>query len=259
MQAADTIQTETDLLAYAANENARRRRAHGRARRHSARVRMLRRLIPVAAGLAVMGLAAVVLWGPLSGSVPNVSIGPISVSGTKVTMENPRLSGFRKGERGYEVVADAAQQDVRKPSIIELQAMTGHVATDDKGGRAYLQAQGGVFDSTREMLNLENDIRLWTDKGEEVRLSVAAVDFKAGSLRSSKTVTVTVPAGSIVADTLDVVENGRVVSFVGGVHAVFHGEEAGTKDGAKVAPGTDAKPESERIHTSAAEPPERAR
>lgn len=251
MQAADTIQTETDLLALAANENARRRRAHGRARRHSAQVRTLRRVIPIAAGLAMLGLAGIVLWGPLSGSIPNVSIGPISVSGTKVTMENPRLSGFRKGERGYEVIADAAQQDVRKPSIIELQAMKGHVATDDKGGRAYLQAQGGVFDSTRESLNLENDIRLWTDKGEEVRLSVATVDFKTGSLRSSKAVTVTVPSGSIVADSLDVVESGRVVSFVGRVHAVFHGDEADDKEtGAKVALRTDP----ERIHTSAAEP-----
>ena len=255
MQAADTIQTETDLLALAANENARRRRAHGRARRHSAQVRTLRRVIPVVAGLAMFGLVAIVLYGPLSGSIPNVSIGPISVSGTKVTMENPRLSGFRKGERGYEVIADAAQQDVRKPSIIELQAMKGHVATDDKGGRAYLEARGGVFDSTRESLNLENDIRLWTDKGEEIRLSVATVDFKSGSLRSSKAVTVTVPAGSIVADSLDVVENGRVVSFVGGVHAVFHSEEPGTKEDAKIA----AKAESERIRTSAAEPSEQAR
>ena len=250
MQAADTIQTETDLLALAANENARRRRAHGRARRHSAQVRTLRRVIPFAAGLAVLGLAGVVLWSPFSGSIPNVSIGPISVSGTKVTMESPRLSGFRKGERGYEVIAEAAQQDVRKPSIIELQAMKGHVDTDDKGGRAYLQAQGGVFDSTRESLNLENDIRFWTDKGEEVRLSVAAVDFKTGSLRSSKAVTVTVPSGSIVADSLDVVENGRVISFVGRVHAVFHGDEADSGGAAKAALRSDP----ERIHTSAAEP-----
>ena len=245
MQAADTIQTETDLLALAANENARRRRAHGRARRHSAQVRTLRRVIPVAAGLAVLGLAGIVLWSPFSGSIPNVSIGPISVSGTKVTMENPRLSGFRKGERGYEVVADAAQQDVRKPSIIELQAMKGHVATDDRGGRAYLQAQGGVFDSTKESLNLENDIRLWTDKGEEIRLSVATVDFKAGSVRSTQPVTVTVPSGSINADSLDVIENGRVISFVGRVQAVFHGE--------------DAHRTSDRIRTSAAEAPEAAR
>ena len=247
MQVADTLRTDTGADALAANENARRRRAHGRARRHSAQVRTLRRVIPAAAGLAVLGLAGFVLWGPLSGALPAVEFGPISVSGTKVTMESPRLSGFRKGERGYEVTASAAQQDVRKPSIIELQAMKGHVATDDKGGRAYLQAEGGVFDSSRESLHLENDIRLWTDKGEEIRLSVATVDFKAGSVHSAKPVTVTVPAGSITADSLDVIENGRVVSFVGRVQAVFHGED------------TESGKAPERIRTSAAEAPEAAR
>ena len=250
MQVADTLRTDTGSDARAANENARRRRAHKRAHRHSIQVRALRRVIPVAAGLAVLGLAGFVLWGPLAGALPAVEFGPISVSGTKVTMESPRLSGFRKGERGYEVTASAAQQDVRKPSIIELQAMRGHVATDDRGGRAYLQAQGGVFDSTRESLSLENDIRLWTDKGEEIRLSVATVDFKAGSVHSTKPVTVTVPSGSIVADSLDVIENGRVVSFVGRVHAVFHGEE-GKPSAVATAP--------ERIRTSAAEASETPR
>ncbi len=58
-----------------------------------------------------------------------------------------------------------------------------------------------MFDSSKDSLNLENDIRLWTDKGEEIRLSVATIDFKAGSVHSTKPVTVTVPSGSINAPT----------------------------------------------------------
>lgn len=232
--------------AIAANENARRTRAHGRAVRHSARVRLLRRVIPAVAGIAVLGIAGTVLYGPFSGSVPNVSIGPVSVSGTKVTMENPKLSGFRKGERGYEVTAAAALQDVRKPSLIELQAMKGHIATDDKGGLARIEAKAGLFDSSRETLSLEQDIRVWTDKGEEARLKSASVDFKAGSVKSAEAVTVTVPTGSITADSLDVVENGKTISFVGNVHALFHQGKGGTEP-------------SERIRTSSAEAPEAAR
>ena len=240
MRVADTIETEAD----AAPESLRRTRAHGRALRHSARVRWLRRVIPFAAGLSVLGIAAAVLYEPFAGSIPNVSIGPVSVSGTKVTMENPRLSGFRKGARGYEVTASAALQDVRKPALIELQAMKGHMATDDKGSLAYIEAKGGLFDSSKESLKLDQNIRLWTDKGEEVRLQSAAVDFKAGSVKSSDPVTVTVPAGSITADSLDVVENGKTISFVGNVHAVFNGREG--------KPGEDAT----RIRTSSAEAPE---
>ena len=216
MQAVDTIGTETG----APRDSVRRARAHGRAMRHSAQVRLLRRIIPITAIAAILGIAGVVFYEPMSG-LPDVGLGPISVSGTKVTMENPRLSGFRKGARGYEVTAATALQDVRKPALVELQAMKGRLATDDKGGLVHIEAKGGLFDSTKESLNLEQDIRLWTDKGEEVRLKSASVDFKAGSVRSSDPITVTVPSGSISADSLDVVESGKVISFVGNVRAVF--------------------------------------
>ena len=97
-------------------------------------------------------------------------------------MESPRLSGFRKGTRGYEVTADAALQDVRKPSLIELERMHGHIATDEQGGVARLSAASGLFDTARESLDLKTDIRISTDKGEEARLQSAAVTFKTGSV-----------------------------------------------------------------------------
>ena len=222
MQVVDAIGTNGPTAG-----NARRTRAHARAHRHSGRVRTLRRLIPLAAGGAVIAVAALVL-NPFAASLPDVSVGPVTLSGTKVRMDNPRLSGFRKGDRGYEVTATAALQDMRKPSLIELEAMRGHIATDDKGGLARLEAASGLFDTARETLDLSRDIRIWTHKGEEARLRSAAVNFKAGSVASQEAVTVTVPSGSVVADSLDVVENGRVISFIGNVHTVFH-QDADTK------------------------------
>lgn len=236
--------------------DARRTRAHARARSHSSRVRTLRRVIPLAAGSAVLALLAVTLFNPFGASLPDVSVGQVSLSGSKVKMESPRLSGFRKGDRGYEVTANAAFQDVRKPSVIELQAMRGHLNTDDKGGLLHLEAASGVFDSTRESLTLERDIRLWTDKNEEVRLSTAAVDFKAGSVRSNEAVTVTVPSGTVVADTLEVLESGRVISFVGNVHTVLHAQtkaEAATETASEAAPVAAASDRPARIRTTAAE------
>ncbi len=233
--------------------DATRARAHARARSHSAHVRTLRRVIPVAAGSAVLALLAVTLFNPFAASIPDVSMGPVSLSGSKVKMENPRLSGFRKGDRGYEVTANAAFQDVRKPSVIELQAMKGHLNTDDKGGLIHLEAAAGVFDSSRESLTLERDIRLWTDKDEEIRLKSAAVDFKAGSVRSSETVTVTVPSGTIVADTLEVVDSGHVISFVGNVHTVLHQQDK-SEIGGEAQPAAALADRPARIRTTSAEP-----
>lgn len=249
MQVVDAI--GTDGLAQGGGD-LRRSRAHARAHRHSARVRTLRRVLPVIAGGAVLALGAW-LFNPFGTVLPGVSVGPVSLSGSKVRMENPRLSGFRKGDRGYEVTATAALQDMRKPSLIELEAMRGHIATDDHGGVARLEAAAGLFDTTREALELKRDIRIWTDRGEEARLQSAAIDFKAGSVRSQEAVTVMVPSGQVAADGLDVVENGRVISFIGNVHAVFRGEE---KAKAEARDGTTDKPAAMplRVLTSAAEP-----
>ena len=201
-----------------------RTRAHARAVRNSGRVRALRRFIPLAAGGSVVVLLAY-LFNPFAANLPGVSVGPITLSGTKVRMESPRLSGFRKGTRGYEVTADAALQDVRKPSLIELERMHGHIATDEQGGIARLSAASGLFDTAREALDLKTDIRISTDKGEEARLQSAAVAFKTGSVVSNEPVQVTTPRGTVVADGLDVVENGKRISFIGNVHVVITSDE----------------------------------
>ena len=228
MQVVDAIGTNGPSAA-----SARRTRAHARAHRHSARVRVLRRIIPFAAGGAVIAVAALVL-NPFAGSLPGVSVGPVTLSGTKVRMDNPRLSGFRKGDRGYEVTATAALQDMRKPSLIELETMRGHIATDDKGGIARLEAAAGLFDTARETLDLDRDIRIWTDKGEEARLRSAAVAFKTGSISSQEPVTVSSPRANVKADTLDVVENGKRISFIGNVHVVIANEEQAEKPQARI-------------------------
>ena len=54
------------------------------------------------------------------GKLP-IDVGNLVVSGTKITMEQPRLSGFTNDARAYEMTADAAAQDLTKPDIVELQ------------------------------------------------------------------------------------------------------------------------------------------
>ncbi|MDP4004358.1 LPS export ABC transporter periplasmic protein LptC [Methylobacterium sp. NEAU K] len=219
---------------------AARTRAHARAYRHSGRVRAMRRLIPVAAGGSVALLLAY-LFNPFAASLPGVSVGPVTLAGSKVRMESPRLSGFRQGNRSYEVTADAALQDVRKPSLIELEQMRGHLATDDQGGVARLSAASGLFDTAREALDLKNDIRIWTDKGEEARLQSASVAFKTGSVTSQEPVTVSTPRATVNASALDVVENGKRISFVGSVHVVIVNDDQGGKAPAPILT-SDAEP-----------------
>ncbi|WP_244424579.1 LPS export ABC transporter periplasmic protein LptC [Methylobacterium nodulans] len=208
--------------------DARRLRAHRRAQRHSAQVRFLRLAIPLGSAAAVLAVAAVTWLDPFGALGVTVSLGEVSVSGSKVTMESPRLTGYRgKDGRPYEVTAKAALQDVRRPTVIELQNMKGHMQADETGALSHLEALSGVFDTQKESLELSRSIRLWTDKGQEARLSSAQVNFKAGTMNSREPVTVTLPNGTIRSDGLEVVDNGRTISFIGNVKTVFDGGVTG--------------------------------
>ena len=90
-----------------------RARAYAQARRHSARVRFYKRAIPIGTAAAVAILVAYTLAGP---SRPDgLTLGPISFSGTKVTMESPKMTGFHKDTRPYEVTAPRRPRTCASP------------------------------------------------------------------------------------------------------------------------------------------------
>ncbi len=218
-----------------------RRRAYAAARRHSARVRLLKIVIPAGAVLGAAAVGAVAFLDPFR-RMDGVTMGPLSVSGTKITMENPRLTGYRQDDRPYEVTASAAMQDVRKPTLVELKDMRGRLATDASGGTARLEAATGVFDTQKERLELKDDVRVRTDAGQEVVLTSASVDFKAGTVVSREPVTVAFPGGSIRADALDVSDGGKVIVFQGRVRSEFRSPEDGQAPGrAAQSPGREGQ------------------
>jgi lipopolysaccharide export system protein LptC len=210
-------------------------RAYAQARRHSLRVRLFRRAIPVGAAVAIGVVLVIAVFDPFR-RIGGLTLGPISLSGTKITMENPRLTGYRRDLRPYEVTATAALQDVRKPTVIELKEMKAKLAMDDNGNMAHLVAATGVFDTQKEQLELRQDVRVTTDTGHEARLASAFVDFKAGTVVSRDPVAVALTSGTVDADQLEISDNGKIIAFIGRVHAVLDSP----KDGAKEAPKRDA-------------------
>lgn len=139
-----------------------RARAFSKAQRNSARVRLLKIVIPLGTAIAALMLLALVFLDPFGRLPAGVKIGAVSLSGTKVTMENPHLTGYRKDSRGYEVTADNAYQDVRKPTVIELERMKARFAMDAAGKMAHLVSDAGVFDTQKEHLELRQNIRVST-------------------------------------------------------------------------------------------------
>src|SRR6266487_2769954 len=83
------------------------RRIYAAAVRHSRWVRFLKLAIPLGATLAIGSIVFIGLFDPFR-RLEGLTLGPISLSGTKITMEAPKVTGFRKDARPYEVNATAA-------------------------------------------------------------------------------------------------------------------------------------------------------
>ena len=149
-----------------------RSRAFSKAQRHSRLVRFAKVAIPVGALIAAVGVGAVAYLDPFR-KIEGLSVGPISVSGTNVTMESPKLTGFRNDNRPYEVTASAATQDVKNPNLVELKDLRARLITDDKGSTARLEAAVGILNTQKEQMNLRQDVRVHTDGGQKVLLRSA--------------------------------------------------------------------------------------
>ncbi len=193
--------------------------AEGRYRaavRHSRRVRLLRRAIPVGAVLAVGAILFFAFFEPFKSLPGNVSVGAITLNGTKVTMELPKLTGFKKDMRPYEVNARWAAQDIKQPNVIELKEINARIALQDRS-YATVDALNGVYDSSADKLDLTDDVRVRTDSGYDVRMKSAQIEFKAGNVESHDPVSVKFTGGTIEAMGLEMVDNGQRIVFNGRV------------------------------------------
>mgnify|MGYP001236406213 CR=1 FL=1 len=197
-----------------------RLRDFSKARRHSRWVRFAKIAIPLGSLIALGIVITLAYFNPFR-NIEGLSVGAIGVNGTQVTMESPKLTGFRNDNRPYEVTASQATQDVRKPNFVELKDLRARIVTDDKGSAARLQAAFGVLDTQKEQMNLRQEVRVHTDAGQQVDLRSAFVDFKAGRVLSEEPVTVTLSNGLIEAEGLEVTENGKIMHFKGRVRTTF--------------------------------------
>jgi lipopolysaccharide export system protein LptC len=188
-----------------------------RAGRHSRRVRILRIAVPV---VAVAGLLLLILstWlNPLRilARLP-VDLSGLVISGTKITMAQPKLSGYTRDARWYELSAHSAAQDITRPDVVELKEIRAKVQTEDNA-TINLSAADGTYDRKAGVLTLGREIVLQSSNGTEVRLSEAVIDTGSGDMVSGQPVEVKFLQGTLNANRLEVVKAGEVIRFERGV------------------------------------------
>ena len=187
------------------------------ARRHSRVVRVVRVMLPIAVVLGLGTLVFVTYFDPMRmlDSLPAVS-GKLAVQGSKITMEAPRIAGFTRDSRSYEMTAETAVQDIRSPDVVDLKNLR---ATVELPGPNLFQltAASGVYNTKSEQLIMRDRVNFTTAHGYRGKLREASVDVKKGNIVSDQPVEIILPDGLLKANRLEIEDSGDVIRFDKGV------------------------------------------
>jgi lipopolysaccharide export system protein LptC len=205
------------------------------AARHSRMVRILRIAVPGAVALAMAGVIGISVFNPFRMLMPRLPLdmGNLVVSGTKITMESPHLSGYTPDQRPYEMWAKTAVQDVTDPDHVELNKLRTKLLMQDSS-TVFLDSLTGLFDNKAQTLDLHKDIFLQTTTGYEARLTQAHVDMVKNTVDSDEHVDVKLTNGTLSSDRLRIINGGEIIRFEGNV--VMNLDHLNTDDASQTAP-----------------------
>ncbi len=125
----------------------------------------------------------------------NISLDAIGVSGSKIVMDAPKLQGYKKDSRPYEMKAQSAAQYIKTPHIIELTKLDAPLrwaptAQPSSPPRRCVRQQKGNDCATGRCAGGDQ-------YGYDIRLKSADVEFKTRHVVSNQPVEVTMKSGTI--------------------------------------------------------------
>jgi lipopolysaccharide export system protein LptC len=209
-----------------AREAARSARAFQSAAQHSALVRRLRAVLLAGALAAIAAIVAVMVVRSFTRHYGNFSIADMSIDGSKITMDKPRLTGARPDGSGYVLTADRAIQDIRQPNEVDLVNIAGDIGSRDRPNMK-LKASTGHYNNDKGIMELTGSVR-FSSVDYQVETNSVNIDFKAGVYETHEPIQIVTATGvTIVADAASATDNGRLLTFTGRVKTNIPPQGAG--------------------------------
>jgi len=191
--------------------------------RHSARVTRLRRWILWGTGSVVTAVGLGLLVSSLRFLPVDLNLKRVALQGTRITIESPKLVGYRKDGRPYEIRARVGVQDISTPDLVELEGLDVRVENAQQNSVA-LTAEKGVYNTKVDHADLSGGVNIRDEKNFDMRLDTASMDFKSGVMKSDRPVTLKIEGGQVVAKSVEFVQGERRATFVGDVRTLLYGE-----------------------------------
>ena len=195
--------------------------------RYSRFVTVMKRVLPISAGLLIAAVMAYSLMPRQSErlKLPTQDVGEIN---NDLTMTKPRLTGTDKKGNPFVITADAAVQDpanVRRATLKTVEADL----TLEKNRWLNATAAHGFVDMDKGSLALDGGIAVYSDDGYELHTTRADVDLKKGLFKGPETVTGHGPAGTLRADSFELDRRTNQLVLVGHVQMSIYPGEVKTK------------------------------
>jgi lipopolysaccharide export system protein LptC len=183
-------------------------RARDAAERHSRRVRRLRIWLPVIGGLVALG---VVGWTFFSSMTVRLGLNNVLFTKDGVTMVDPHISGRSQG-RSYEMTAQKGLQAFDDPKKVRFEKVSGRIEMQDRKW-AKVEAATGIFDGTKQTLQLDGGIDVVTSDGYHITTQSSDLDLDKGTMVTKTPVRIVTSDGTIDAGSARVEDHGRHMVF----------------------------------------------
>lgn len=184
--------------------------AFAQAERHSRNVRIMKVALPALAAAVVLGFATF-SYVRTPASAP-VNARESTVVDGKLVMANPQLEGLTKDNRPYEMLAQRAVQAISSPGVIELEAISAKLPLYTKDWVS-IDAPAGTYDRDKNTLDMKDPFRIKTTNGLSATINSAFIDMANSTLKSDAPVDITVNGTRLTADSMSVLEKGKLFVF----------------------------------------------
>jgi lipopolysaccharide export system protein LptC len=184
-------------------------------KRRSRTIAVLRKVLPSAIVLLILGMASQVIWNSLAAKK-----GEAREQSAPIRMINPRFQGRDEQGRSFMIAAREARRDDKDLTKIVLDhpnvALAPETATPSR-----VSAASGVYTESDRILRLDGAVRIEDGDGYRFASDGAIVDTKAGTVVGAGSMIGDGPSGQMTADSYEVQDRGDRMIFKGGVRAVI--------------------------------------
>jgi lipopolysaccharide export system protein LptC len=192
--------------------------AFAAARRHTRRVRFLRGALPVAC-VAILSGFVLLARSPIPEGL-EFAVARTTISNGAVVMHEPQLTGYDRQHRSFRVTADTASQKLTRPDQVQLNEVVAQIQSPDRGD-IVITAGGGDLDNSANRLWLYDGVVVDSADGYRILLENVDVEVKDKGLASDRPVKIIYEEGETTAETLRVIDEGKLVVLEGRVKTIY--------------------------------------